>query len=187
MDAVIFSKLRKSLAYLYIDERNIRTVVQGLKIDLARIVLNDSAINIWNAILTEATKNNQVDALLDAVKADYGENDEFQKVCDEYERTKSFDTYQQLFQGDYDDPMDIGRLNVEEYAFSISKDKKSETKGSHQNPLISDTSEVRAWFFKELHSKEQSLLLTAALFEGMSRQKLLEIMTDIERLLSTDG
>lgn len=64
--------------------------------------------------------------------------------------------------------------------------KKKETKSNLNHPLAGVANEVREWFFKELHPREQSLLLTTALFEDMSRNQLIQVMTDIEQILSTD-
>lgn len=186
MNNSIFAKLRRLLANLYEDEQKIRRIVQDSEIDLARIALNHSVIDIWNAVLMEARKINRIDALIGAVKDEYGTNLEFQKVCEEYERAKSFDTYQQLSQADDGNSAEIEHLNAEKNAIHILEDKESKIKGDLKNPLDSDANEVRVWFFKELQPKEQSLLLTTALFDGMSRQKLIEVMAGIETILSTD-
>ena len=65
--------------------------------------------------------------------------------------------------------------------------KKSRIKINFSNPLAGTANGVKEWFFKELHPREQSLLLTTALFEDMSRHQLTQVLTDIEQILSTDN
>jgi Effector-associated domain 1 len=186
MSNIIFARLRKILSFLCSSEQDVRRVATDSGIDLTKIIFNSSVINIWDSVLTEARKNNQIDVLLGIVKVEYPTNSEFQEVYGEYERVKSFDTYQQLSQEDHGNSAKIEHLNAQEYAVRILENEKGGVKITLQNPLSKDANEVRDWFFKELQSKEQSLLLATALFGGMSRQKLMEVMTDIELILSAD-
>lgn len=77
-------ELRNVLMNLYQDEASIRRVAHDSAIDLSRISLNSNPINNWYKVLEEASKINQVDALLSVVEQEYGKNVEFQKARDNY-------------------------------------------------------------------------------------------------------
>jgi hypothetical protein len=66
--------LRKLLADFYPDEASIRRIIADSGMDAASIVLNSSAINNWQAVLTEAEKLGRINALLDVVECEYGAN-----------------------------------------------------------------------------------------------------------------
>lgn len=97
------------------------------------------------------------------------------------ERKDNYQKYYLRWQNAVQDTVEISRVNVEEYAFKASE--KNETQTSQDNLLAKNTNELTSWFFSELQPEEQSLLLSTALFEGMSRQKLVEIITDLEKIL----
>lgn len=74
-------------------------------------------------------------------------------------------------------------VNTVEYAYR--PDNLSEKiEGIESNPLDKNSGELTKWFFKELRQNERSLLLTAVLFEGMSRQKMLQIADQLEKVFS---
>ena len=97
------------------------------------------------------------------------------------ERKDNYYNYYLRWQKAVQGTVEISRVNVEEYAFKASE--KSETQTSPDNLLAKNTNELTSWFFSELQPEEQSLLLSTALFEGMSRQKLVEVITDLEKIL----
>lgn len=78
MNVEILRNLRDTLAKLYPDESSIRRIITDAGIASSRINLDGSAINIWQAVLSEAIKYDQVDALLDVVRLEYGTNAAFQ-------------------------------------------------------------------------------------------------------------
>jgi hypothetical protein len=106
----------------------------------------------------------------------------WQKV--KIERGDNYYKYYRRWQKAIDDSLEVGRVNIEEYAFRPSEDKKNTMESSQNNPLARSPNELTTWFFEQLDPKEQSLLLTTALFEGMGRQKLVQVMADIEQILS---
>ena len=84
MNHKISVDLRNILATLYSDEASIRRIVNDSGIDLLRINFNASVVNIWNSVLTEAEKHQQVEGLLKAVEGEYPRNHEFQAACRAY-------------------------------------------------------------------------------------------------------
>jgi len=87
MNPKILADLRQILATLYPDEANIRRIVTDSGIDLPRIVFNSTAINTWHSVLTEAEKVHQIEALLDVVEDEYGNNQRFQSACRAYRQS----------------------------------------------------------------------------------------------------
>lgn len=77
MKPKIYADLRNILATLYPDERSIRRVVDDAGIDSSKMVIDAHALNSWHFVLAEAEKNHQVEALLEAVKAEYKNNQPF--------------------------------------------------------------------------------------------------------------
>lgn len=104
----------------------------------------------------------------------------WQKV--KLERKDNYYKYYLRWQKSVKDNPEINRINIDEYAFKASE-KKDEVQSNQNNPLAKNSDELTRWFFNELQSEEQSLLLATALFEGMSRQKLVQTITNIEKLL----
>lgn len=71
-------------------------------------------------------------------------------------------------------------IRPNEYAL-VERNSTSEAKGESRNtPLSKDEPDLTRWFFNELDADEQSLLLAVALFDGMSRQKLVSTAQVIE-------
>ncbi len=70
----LLSNLRDRLADLYTDETSARRIVADAGIDTRRVAFSARAIDNWHAILTEATKTHQIDALLTAVIEEYNAN-----------------------------------------------------------------------------------------------------------------
>ena len=68
------SQLRNALATLYPDETSARRVVADAGMDIRRIPFTPHALNNWHAILTEATKGDHIDALVQVALAEYGGN-----------------------------------------------------------------------------------------------------------------
>ncbi len=68
------ARLRQLFADLYPDEESARRVVADAGLDGNRIAFSSHATNNWHAILSEAEKRDQIDALLDAAAKEYGEN-----------------------------------------------------------------------------------------------------------------
>jgi len=82
-----FKSLRKILATLYPDLPSIRRIADDAGIDSSRIEFSSTAINCWHAVLTEAKKLDQIEALLHAVESEYGSNTEFLKACQAYRQS----------------------------------------------------------------------------------------------------
>ena len=87
MNHEVAATLRNILANLYPDEVTIRRVVADAGIDAARLVLNSSAINNWQAVLNEAVHARQVDGLLVIVEQEYKDNQELVTICAHYRRS----------------------------------------------------------------------------------------------------
>lgn len=180
MDEAIFVDLRNALAALYSSEQSIRRIIDDSEISVVNIVLISTPIDNWHSVIKEARRVDRVEALLAVVYREYSNNEKFRKVYDAYYKAKSFNTFRQLPQKAHASFSKDEGLNSNEYDYS----KKGEKTSNLNNPLSGSADVVKKWFFKELHPKEQSLLLTTALFEGMDRQKLVQVVLDIEQILS---
>jgi len=84
MKTEILSNLRNILANLYPDEPSTRRIIADSTLDSSRILLNSTAINNWHSILVEAEKVGRIDALLDVIVREYGDNWKFRGACDAY-------------------------------------------------------------------------------------------------------
>lgn len=83
-DPRTFSNLRNILAQLYPDEASTRRVAHDAGLSTTRISFSAIAINTWHTILTEAENVNKVDALLDVVLDEYGDNPALRSACEGY-------------------------------------------------------------------------------------------------------
>lgn len=88
MNPTIFAKLRNVLARLFPDESSIRCVVEDAGLDQQKIDFGSSAINVWHFVLTEAEKVDRIEALLQVVESEYGNNREFQAACQAYRQSQ---------------------------------------------------------------------------------------------------
>lgn len=79
-----FTELRKELANLYPDVVSMQRIIYESGLNLLQISLNSTPANNWHAILSEAEKASQIDALLNIVKDEYKTNQSFQKAYDLY-------------------------------------------------------------------------------------------------------
>jgi len=86
-DPRTFSNLRNILAQLYPDEASTRRVAHDAGLSATRISFSAIAINTWHTILTEAENVNKVDALLDVVLEEYGDNPALHSTYEAYRRT----------------------------------------------------------------------------------------------------
>lgn len=187
MNDSTFTNLRNLLAVLIHDKQSIERIIGDAGIALKNLVLNSTPLNNWQEVLLEAIKAYQIYPLLSVLKNEYIENKELQNACDGLAQRIPTIVLLLLSHRPKETALESETLNSEKFAFSIVENKTTETKGNLNSPLSKNADIVKTWFFKELQSKEQSLLLATALFEGMSRQKLVEVMVDIERILSTDN
>ena len=89
MNRKILVDLRNILATLYSNEADIRRIGNDSGIDLRHINFNTSAINIWNAVLTEAEKHQQVEELLKAVEGEYPRSQPFHDAYSAYRQLAS--------------------------------------------------------------------------------------------------
>lgn len=80
----LFANLRKILGELYPDESSARRVVSDAGLSMPRIAFSSQASNNWYAILSEAEKSGQVNALLSVVLAEYGGNLALQAAAEAY-------------------------------------------------------------------------------------------------------
>ena len=111
-----------------------------------------------------------------------GDEEKFWQII-QRERSTHYNTYYPKWKKAIDHARKIGRLNTAEYSFK--PDSRSESnEQSGNSPLDKNSGELTRWFFRELRGNERSLLLTAALFEGMSRQKMLQIANQLEEVFS---
>lgn len=78
------SRLVQVLANLYDTDAQARIVGKDADLDLTRIPLNGSAQIIWDAIVTEAQKQNKVKALVERARVDYATNTDLPDVLQEY-------------------------------------------------------------------------------------------------------
>ncbi len=65
------TKLRQLLVPLYDDPQTIRVVAEDAGLNIARINMGGSAVNIWHAVLNEAQKVDAIDKLVAAVAVEY--------------------------------------------------------------------------------------------------------------------
>ena len=90
--------LRDVLANLFTDEPSIRRILFDAGINTSRIPLslNGCAIDIWQSVLTETERMDQLDKLLGIVENEFGSvNKVVKELCEDYKqwRTKSYRTY----------------------------------------------------------------------------------------------
>ncbi len=76
------------------------------------------------------------------------------------------------------------RINTNQYAYIKQGNDTDATFDSENNPLEQKGEEFAQWFFRKLKKEEQSLLLTTALFEGLSRRKMIDIAKTLDDILS---
>lgn len=88
MNPTILADLRNVLADLYPDEPSICRLVDDAGIARQKIAFGSSAGNIWHSVLIEAEKVDRVEALLQIVKSEYGNNREFQAACQAYRQSQ---------------------------------------------------------------------------------------------------
>ena len=70
----ILTQLRNALADLYSDEESARRVVADAGLNPQRIAYSASAVNNWQAILTEADRQDATDAIVDVATQEYPTN-----------------------------------------------------------------------------------------------------------------
>ncbi len=70
MDRTTKIKLRRFLAELYDDSREIRQLIADAGLAAARIDLSGSVENIWHDVLSEAEKSEKVEQLIETVYTD---------------------------------------------------------------------------------------------------------------------
>jgi hypothetical protein len=85
----ILAELRNVLVKLYPDEASMRRISHDAGLDLARVMLNFSAINNWHSILREAENVGRVDALLTVILQEYGRNQTLLDAYQAYQQTAS--------------------------------------------------------------------------------------------------
>jgi formylglycine-generating enzyme required for sulfatase activity len=79
-----FTNLRNILAELYPDEESMRRLMADAGINVTRIKLTSTPVNNWHAILAEAEKLGNIDALLAVLLGEYGENPSLQEAASVY-------------------------------------------------------------------------------------------------------
>lgn len=90
MDKIeLFTNLRDIFAYLYNDEASARRAVADASLNTTRIAFSAHAINNWYAILSEAEKTGQIEALLTVALKEYGSNQKLQAVYTAFRSTFS--------------------------------------------------------------------------------------------------
>lgn len=77
-------RLVQLLATLYDNEGQARIPAKGAGLDLTRIAFNGSPQVFWDAIVTEAQKQDKVLALIDRVRRDLPDNTDLQQARAEY-------------------------------------------------------------------------------------------------------
>lgn len=81
MNPQALAALRDSLAKLYPDACSIRRIVDDSGIDSSKMTIDSHPEDSWHSVLSEAEKHYQVEALLQTVEHEYGNNREFQAAC----------------------------------------------------------------------------------------------------------
>jgi tetratricopeptide (TPR) repeat protein len=80
----LFAALREALAELYPKEQDAVVVVTDAGLDARQIAFSSRAQTNWHNILTEAIRQNRLDALLQVVRTAYGDNPALQATYDQY-------------------------------------------------------------------------------------------------------
>lgn len=88
-ESLAFAQIRDVLAKFYPDETGARRVVDDAGLNASNIAFNPRAKDNWHTILQEAQKTNQINALLDIVKREYGNNEGLMQVIDTYRKVLS--------------------------------------------------------------------------------------------------
>lgn len=78
------SRLVQVLANLYDTEAQARIVAKDAGLDLTRIPFNGSAQIVWDAIITEAHKQNKVQALVERARVDFASNTDLPVALQDY-------------------------------------------------------------------------------------------------------
>jgi hypothetical protein len=79
--------LRSALAYLYPSKADAERIATDAGLNTTLIDFSAKAINNWNSIVQEATKQNRLDALLKVVATEYGSNPDFQQAYQLYHQS----------------------------------------------------------------------------------------------------
>ncbi|MCW1968764.1 MAG: effector-associated domain EAD1-containing protein [Anaerolineae bacterium] len=74
------NELRNVFAYLYSSTNSARTIATQSGVSLLHVNLQDAIINVWQAIVEEAVKQNRVEGLITEVSRTYGENQQFKSA-----------------------------------------------------------------------------------------------------------
>lgn len=82
-----FKVLRKWLANCYSDEVSIGRIVDDSGIDKTHINFNNSPLNCWHLILTQASARKKIEDLLTEIQKDYPENQELEYVIAAFSQT----------------------------------------------------------------------------------------------------
>jgi formylglycine-generating enzyme required for sulfatase activity len=107
------TRLRTVLASLYPDESDARRVVHDAGIDPAHIHFSGQAANLWHAILEEARKTAQLDALLAVALDEYGANQQLQDAVTALRSSQS-------------SPMDIDMVFIPAGEFLMGSNKEED-------------------------------------------------------------
>lgn len=164
MDRDLYAKMRDILANLYPERESIKRVCDDSGIDSITIEIDSTPQNNWHKVLQEAEKLDVVASLLAVVWTRYKKNPKFQAVYREYRESV--------------------KLDPNAYDFSEQAINKATAPQEDGSPLEKPPLLLTKWFFEELEPPEQSLLLSVALFQEMSRHKITEIAATIEEILS---
>jgi hypothetical protein len=78
--------LRDVLSHLYSDEASARRIAAQAQLDVARIHFGGSALDRWQAILTEAIYAGAMERVMQAARREYGGNEELMKALRVYEQ-----------------------------------------------------------------------------------------------------
>lgn len=82
--------LRDLLCRLYADEAGARRIAAQAQLDVARIHFGGSALDRWQAILTEAVHAVAMRRVIEAVRNEYGDNDELAGAVRAYEAWRAW-------------------------------------------------------------------------------------------------
>ncbi len=162
MDRTLFANMRDKLARLFSDKKEILRVCKDAGIEAITVALDSTPQNNWGEVLHEAEKLDLVGVILSISYRKGKQDPQFRSIYNEYFSVKL-------------DDFDLKELQHQQH---LPNSK------SQMTPLDADPESLTHWFFEELQPDEQSLLVTVALFQGMSRHKIMGVALAVEGILS---
>lgn len=162
----LFKQLRECLIKLYTTSEGAKRICEEAKVDWAVVNSQWALREIWHAVLKEAEKCELVDNLLAVVWGEYSENQTLKEIRDAYYRSMQ---------------INLNRFEADSKELLAAKPLLPSVR---PDPLQKSEEELVRWYFQVLKPDQQSLLLTVALFQEMSRNKIMDVVFDMEQILA---